>query len=54
MSSIKTDEEARAIGHIIKILENRTFDAKWRMLNYVLIRMLGRSWRLSPPAGDTK
>lgn len=54
MNSIRSDEEAQAIGRIIRLLENRTFDAKWRMLNYVLVRMLGRSWRLNLPATDTK
>ena len=44
------DEELNAMAVIVAVLKPLGFDAKWRVLNYVLVRMLGhRSWGLRKP-----
>ena len=47
------DEELNAMAVIVAVLKPLGFDAKWRILNYALVRMLGhRSWGLAKPKTD--
>lgn len=44
------DPEARAINEIVKaIKELSTWDQRYRVLAYVVTRILGESWRLPLP-----
>jgi hypothetical protein len=36
------------------LLKELQWDAQWRVFNYLLARIFGRSWLLSRPASDTK
>ena len=47
------DDESNAMAVIVAVLKPLGFDSKWRVLNYVLVRMLGhRSWSLNKPKTD--
>ena len=47
------DEEMNALAVIVAVLKPMGFDSKWRVLNYILVRMLGhRSWGLGRPKTD--
>jgi len=46
------DEELNAIAAITILLKRLTFDQQWRVLNYILVRLWGRSWLLSRPKSD--
>jgi len=54
MLSEDFDEELNAIAVITILLRRLTFDQQWRVLNYAIVRILGRPWSLAKPAGDTK
>jgi len=46
------DEELNTISVCTLMLKRLTFDQQWRVLNYLLVRLMGRSWALSKPASD--
>jgi len=46
------DEELNAMNVCTLLLKRLTFDQQWRVLNYLLVRLLGRSWTLSRPKSD--
>lgn len=49
------DHETNALSVCTKVLSELSFDQAWRVLNYLLVRILGhRSWSLSRPSSDTK
>lgn len=49
------DEELNAMAVIVAMLQPLTWDKKWRILNYILVRMLGdRGWGLQRPRGDNE
>ena len=47
------DDESNALCAIVLLLKRLTFDQQWRVLNYVMVRLWGRSWILGRPKGDT-
>ncbi len=46
------DEELNAIAAITILLNRLPFDAQWRVLNYVVVRLWGRCWSFSRPKAD--
>jgi len=46
------DEESNAMNVIIILLKRLNFDQQWRVLNYVVIRLWGRTWLLNRPKSD--
>lgn len=48
------DEETNAIAVVMAVMRRLTFDQQWRVMNYVLVRMWGRTWLLARPQGDVK
>ena len=44
------DVELNALSVITIMLKPFSFDAQWRILNYVIARTLGRAWTLNKPA----
>lgn len=47
------DEELNAMAVMVAVLKPLSWDAKWRVLDYILVRMLGdRGWRLERPMGE--
>lgn len=46
------DEELNAMSAITILLKRLTFDQQWRVLNYVLVRLWGRTWLLARPKSD--
>ena len=46
------DPELMAINEFLKWTSTVGFDAQWRALNYVCIRVLGRVWKMPSPKGD--
>jgi hypothetical protein len=48
------DEELNAMNVCVLLLKRLTFDQQWRVLNYIVVRLMGRSWSLGKPASDSK
>ena len=48
------DSELRALAGCWALLRPLGWDTQWRVLNYLLVRVLGRSWMLPKPESDTK
>ncbi len=46
------DEELNAMNVCTLLLKRLTFDQQWRVLNYVLVRLWGRSWTLEKTKCD--
>lgn len=46
------DEELNAINAVTILLKRLTFDQQWRIINYVLVRLWGRTWLLARPKSD--
>ena len=46
------DDELNALSVITIMLRRFSFDAQWRILNYIIARTLGRAWILSKPANE--
>jgi hypothetical protein len=46
------DTESNTVAVCVKLLDRLNFDQKWRVLNYLLSRVLGRSWALNKPKGE--
>ena len=46
------DEELNAIAVITILLKRLTFDQQWRVINYVIVRLWGRTWLLARPKSD--
>lgn len=47
------DQELKTICLCVTHLSKLGWDGQWRVLNYLLIRYLGRSWALAKPKSDT-
>lgn len=47
-------QETFALVKSIELLSPLCWDQQWRVLNYLLIRLLGRSWSLNKPATDNQ
>lgn len=43
------DLELNAMNAVVILLKNLTFDQQWRIINYVVVRLWGRSWLLARP-----
>jgi hypothetical protein len=48
------DYELEAISVTVAALNHLTWDARWRVLNYIIVRFLGRSWSIAKPASDSQ
>ena len=48
------DEELNAMNVCVLLLERLTFDQQWRVLNYIIVRLMGRSWSFNKPMSDVK
>ena len=48
------DLEVNALAVCFKVLKPLGFDGQWRVLNYLLVRLLNRTWALAKPVSDTK
>jgi len=48
------DRELNAMAVTVQVLKNLTFDQQWRVLNYVIVRLIGRSWSLNRPKRDSE
>jgi hypothetical protein len=48
------DEELNAINVCVLLLKRLSFDQQWRVLNYIVVRLMGRSWSLGKPTSDSK
>jgi hypothetical protein len=48
------DEELNAMNVCVLLLGRLSFDQQWRILNYILVRLMGRSWSLGKPVSDNK
>ena len=46
------DEELNAMNAVTIMLKRLTFDQQWRIINYVLVRLWGRTWLLARPKSD--
>ena len=46
------DQESNALTAVVALLKPLSFDAQWRILNYVLVRLWNRSWLLARPKAD--
>lgn len=46
------DEELNAMSVVTIILKRLSFDQQWRVLNYVIVRLWGRTWLLARPKSD--
>lgn len=48
------DDELNTLAAVTIMMKRLTFDQQWRILNYLLVRLWGRTWTLSKPASDSK
>ena len=46
------DEELNALSVCVKLLLKFNFDAQWRIVNYLVVRLWSRSWSLVKPKGE--
>ena len=46
------DDELNALNVITILLQRFGFDAQWRILNYAIARVMGRSWMLPKPVDE--
>jgi hypothetical protein len=48
------EEELNSMSVCYLLLQRLSFDQQWRVLNYLLVRLMGRSWSLPKPMTDSK
>lgn len=46
------DEELNAMSACYHLLRPLSFDKQWRVINYLLARLLGRAWILNKPVSE--
>ena len=45
-------QELNALAVCTTVLKPLGFEGQWRVLGYLLVRFLGRSWQIAKPASD--
>lgn len=48
------DDELEALCAITLILKRLHFDQQWRVVNYIIVRLWGRTWTLAKPKSDSQ
>ncbi len=54
LDTLPISPETSDLAIIDSLLGQYTFDQRWRMLNHMCIKHLGRAWRLVLPQSDVK